>query len=525
MYHNNSSDNDPYEECGLYRFSSNSGLGKCGSHDGDYRLYKKTDLEVRPVQIDGPSLSEYELICSRYPLVYINDISAICPKHRSMLCENYNPIEKCIACDKKIDPHYSKRCGIVASRFLKQINRRKTPIGGYICRSCQHYHEPMISQYKHSIVNSDTHWEATDHQVALPSSLVVESLPTSVKIMATIKQQPTDASAIDQKYCHKMSTDYDTQSISATNSLATDQDKLKFTRTTANSEPSSASKTDQHDTLISTEKPSLQSQKISPSDILLHIYDFSSNTFHLRSVKPETTLRQIKTEMSRFSNSPQIQLIIFNVRKHIKVSDNDLYKRIGDLDVKDNDMISYDLVTKNEPSYSSTRSFDTYSDRLIMTPEPGLRGLENTGNKCFMNSALQCLSNIPPLTQKFLEIYQAQQQAHQDRRNAGTNKNKKKDEKETIVTIYANFISDLWSGEHRSLEYPRALNDFISKIAPRFASWRQQDSFEFMSILLDELHEAFNDGGNIDRKIDVDENADDDDDGDHISIISELFYS
>lgn len=105
----------------------------------------------------------------------------------------------------------------------------------------------------------------------------------------------------------------------------------------------------------------------------------------------------------------------------------------------------------------------------------GLTGLKNLGNTCYMNSILQCLSNTPFLTEYFLDE-NFRQYLNRTNKTQGR-----------IVEEVAAVVKALWTGQYKCIA-SKNLRYVVGQYERQFGGIEQQDSHEFLTILMDWLH-------------------------------------
>ncbi|GMT23377.1 hypothetical protein PFISCL1PPCAC_14674, partial [Pristionchus fissidentatus] len=162
------------------------------------------------------------------------------------------------------------------------------------------------------------------------------------------------------------------------------------------------------------------------------------------------------------------------------------------LNVKDDDEVAnlfsseptvvVDIVDENGKGFISNRINESYNE-ISSSPSytRGVCGLSNLGNTCFMASAVQCLSNVPQITEYFLT----------DQYTNDLNEANPLGTEGHLAKEYGKLMHAMWSGRHESF-VPRNFKSTIGKFAPRFSGYAQQDSQELLAFLLDGLHEDLN---------------------------------
>jgi ubiquitin C-terminal hydrolase len=113
---------------------------------------------------------------------------------------------------------------------------------------------------------------------------------------------------------------------------------------------------------------------------------------------------------------------------------------------------------------------------------PGVIGLQNIGNTCFMNSVLQCLLHCRPLCEYFLSGQYREEVNESNPLGSGGK----------LVREFARLVEQVWHLPHDRVVVPRDLKYVIGQHQPMFMGYQQQDSQELVTFLLDGLHEDLN---------------------------------
>lgn len=117
---------------------------------------------------------------------------------------------------------------------------------------------------------------------------------------------------------------------------------------------------------------------------------------------------------------------------------------------------------------------------------PGVIGIHNHGNTCFMNAVLQCLSNTEQLVIYFISDQYKDDIKRNNKQNA-----KKYGTRGELTENLATLLKSLWTCRYAS-EISADFKATVGKYGNQYRGFAQHDAQEFLLWLLDKIHEDLN---------------------------------
>lgn len=119
-------------------------------------------------------------------------------------------------------------------------------------------------------------------------------------------------------------------------------------------------------------------------------------------------------------------------------------------------------------------------------------GLKNIGNTCYINSGLQSILAIEPLSKHLISLSKDLY-----------SKLEEKESRKIKLILYLIKTFELSQGKEFEVLNPSSLISEFWKIFPRFGGYSQQDSCEFIRCLLDVIHEETKEKTIVEKDIDT----------------------
>ncbi|KRX05578.1 hypothetical protein PPERSA_12756 [Pseudocohnilembus persalinus] len=218
----------------------------------------------------------------------------------------------------------------------------------------------------------------------------------------------------------------------------------------------------------------LEEAEIAIDDIIL--IQFNSN--QVINFTSRLTQSKIVESLQKCANCGKSQNIIYCQCKKVKYCDKQCQKAHR----PEHKQKCLDTLQQIDKQKSFMKKFGiSEKQETTQKSRMGLTGLQNLGNTCFMNSSLQCLSNVDELTQYMISHKFIKDLNPSNPIGSGG----------YLASSYAELMKELWLGSKNSVA-PWNLKKIIGKLASQFSGYSQQDSYELLSYLLDGIHEDLN---------------------------------